>query len=343
MNQSRRTIISTGSLGLSLLAQAEHRQPKDYQSLESDLQVLFADLPDRKAFKIWAPATRGDPEFLAKLHSRKRLFSASTNKALIACERFRQLDSPDVAKTLATNTSSLDQAVWSPGSTVFNPPYLTGTVSERTAMEAMITHSDNTGTDILLKAAGHDKVLQLITSIGLSSTIIPDSTRALFAYIYGAPNYVSITWDELVSLVESGALPVHRALNDVETLASSADDLISFFSRALQGKFFRHRETLQEFRRILSLGDITYLVPFPLGASVFGKAGYYDSAGEHAYCISGGMYFPDRWVYFAMILNWDDPKLDDSETVAAFYRSIRNAVQLVQDALGNYRQSAFRS
>jgi beta-lactamase class A len=343
MNQSRRTFIGTGSLGLSLLGQAQagadthadHRRTKDYQSLESDLQVLFEDLPDRKAFKIWAPATKDDPEFVAKLHSRRRLFSASTNKALIACERFRQLDSPDVAETLANNAISLDQTVWSLGSTVFNPPALTGTVSERTAMESMITHSDNTGTDMILKSAGHDKVRQLITSIGLSSTMIPDSTRALFAYIYGAPDYLSISWDEIVSLVESGATPVHPALNNVETLASSADDLVSFFSRALEGKFFRYRETLQEFRRILSLGDITYLVPFPLGASVFGKAGYYDVPGEHAYCISGGMYFPDRWVYFAMILNWDDPKLDDSETVAAFYRTIRNAVQLIQDALGN--------
>ena len=202
-------------------------------------------------------------------------------------------------------------------------------------MEAMISHSDNTGTDMILKSASPDKVRQFITSIGLNSTMIPDSTRALFAYIYGAPNYATITWDELVSLAGSGASPVHRALNDVETLASSADDLVSFFSRALQGKFFQYRETLQEFRRILLLGDITYLVPFPLGASVFGKAGYYDSPGEHAYCISGGMYFPDRWVYFAMILNWDDPKLADSETVSAFYRNIRTAIQLVQDALGN--------
>ena len=123
MNQSRRTFISTGSLGLGLLGQAtagvdvqaENRQYKDYRHLESDLQTLFADLPGRKAFKIWAPATKDTPEFLAKLHSRKRLFSASTNKALIACERFRQLDSPDVAKTLANNPISLDQTIWSPG------------------------------------------------------------------------------------------------------------------------------------------------------------------------------------------------------------------------------------
>src|SRR4051794_16503226 len=101
-------------------------------------------------------------------------------------------------------------------------PDLTGTVSERTAMEAMISHSDNTGTDMILKSASPDKVRQFIASASLNSTMIPDSTRALFAYIYGAPNYATITWDALVSLAESGTPPVHPALNDVETLASSA-------------------------------------------------------------------------------------------------------------------------
>jgi beta-lactamase class A len=80
---------------------------------------------------------------------------------------------------------------------------------------------------------------------------------------------------------------VHPALNDVETLSSSANDLVSFFSRALQGRIFAHPETLEQFRRILLLGDITYLVPFPPGASVFGKAGYFDSPGDHGRCIAG--------------------------------------------------------
>lgn len=51
---------------------------------------------------------------------------------------------------------------------------------------------------------------------------------------------------------------------------------------SLQGKFFSHRETLFEFRRILLLGDINYLVPFPLGMSVFGKAGYADRPNRAA-------------------------------------------------------------
>jgi beta-lactamase class A len=55
----------------------------------------------------------------------------------------------------------LDQSVWSFGSDIFNPPDLSGLVSERTAMEAMIIHSDNTATDMILKEAGPVKVRKL--------------------------------------------------------------------------------------------------------------------------------------------------------------------------------------
>jgi beta-lactamase class A len=61
-------------------------------------------------------------------------------------------------------------------------------------MEAMITHSDNTATDMVLEQAGADNLRQFIGSIGLMSTMIPDSTRALAGYLLGAPNYGTITW-----------------------------------------------------------------------------------------------------------------------------------------------------
>jgi hypothetical protein len=88
MNQSRRNLHQHRISRLGLVGQAtaevdiqpEHRQYKDYKSLEADLQTLFADLPGRKAFKIWAPATEEAPELLAKLHSRKRLFQQAPIK-----------------------------------------------------------------------------------------------------------------------------------------------------------------------------------------------------------------------------------------------------------------------
>ncbi len=292
---------------------------------------MFSDLPERRALKIWAPARGSDPELLVELNSGQRMFVASTLKAVILCERLRQLDSPTVGSQIAERELKLDENIWSPGSTIFNPPDLSGLVSEQTAMEAMIIHSDNTATDMVLKQAGADAVRSFIASIGLKKTMIPDSTRVFAAYLAGAPNYKTITWDELKQLLQ-GPL-VHPFLNDVETLASSADDLVSFFSRALRGEFFSHRETRFQFRRILSLGDINYLVPFPLGMSVFGKAGYADIKGEHARSIAGGVYFPNRWVYFSMVLNWDAAEMNDPETVNAFYRAIHSSIALVRRRL----------
>jgi beta-lactamase class A len=214
-------------------------------------------LPGDKAVKIFAPAAQGKPEFLAHFNSDKRLFVASADKTFLLCEALRQADSPDVIHTLETTDLALNSSVWSFGSPTFNQPNLTGIVSERTTMEAMITRSDNTATDILFKLAGADDVRKFIASAGLKNTLVPDSTRALTAYLFGAPNCLTITWDELQNVVQNDQK--YPFLNSVETLASSADDFVSYYSRALQSQFFRHPETLREFRRILTLCDFIYL------------------------------------------------------------------------------------
>ena len=181
-----------------------------------------------------------------------------------------QRDDLTAEERLEAKPLALDSSVWSFGSFTFNPPNLRGIVSERTTLEAMITRSDNTATDMILKLVGADNVRRFIAGAGLNNTLILDSTRALTGYVFGASNYLTLTWKQLMKVVE-GSL-VHPFLNDVETFASSADDFVSYYSRALQGEFFRHEETLNEFRRILSLCDFIYLVPLPLGVSAYAKA-----------------------------------------------------------------------
>jgi len=342
MQQHRRTFLAFATAataavlcgsqaGLGQTEKSSHGAAPNCSGLEEEILDLFSGLPDRKAFKIWAPATQNAPEVLVQLNADQRMFVASTMKSVILCERLRQLDSPTVEEQIAGHELALDQSVWSPGSTIFNPPDLSGLVSERTAMEAMMVHSDNTATDMVLKEAGADAVRRFIASIGLKKTMIPDSTRIFAAYLVGAPNYKTITWDELTK-IPPGPL-AHPFLNNVETFASSPDDLVSFFSRALQGSFFSHRETLFQFRRILLLGDINHLVPFPLGLSVFGKAGYADIPDAHARSIAGAVYFPNRWVYFSMVLNWDAEQADDPETAKAFYGAIHKSIVLLQQCL----------
>ena|SRR5690242_8654912 len=129
----------------------------------------------------------------------------------------------------------------------------------------MIMHSDNTGTDMSFKLVGPDNVRTFIASAGLHNTLVPDSTRVFFGYLFGAKNYQDFTWDDLQKAIRDNDPIINSPLNKVETLASSADDLVSYYSRALQGAFFKNRQILNEFRRILSLGDAIWLVPLPLG------------------------------------------------------------------------------
>jgi len=292
---------------------------------------LFDSLPGDKAVEIYAPACKGSHDLRIELNVDKQLFVASAIKTFVLCEALRQLDSPDVVHKLESKILALDDTVWSFGSPTFNPPNLSGEVSERATMDAMITHSDNTATDMLFKLAGADKVRKFVAEIGLKNTLVPDSTRALTAYVFGAPNYKTITWAELLEVVQGPI--VHPFLNNVETLASSAHDFVSYYSRALQGEFFEHRETLQEYRRILTLCDFIYLVPLPLGVSAYAKSGNADFPGFHARSIAGGMYFGGQWVYFAFVVNWYADEGEDPKTVDAFFAAIHHTLKEIRDKL----------
>jgi beta-lactamase class A len=292
---------------------------------------LFKSLPGDVAIKIFAPAANGKPEFLVESNSSKMMFVGSAVKTFILCEALRQADSPNVVQTLKATQLSLDASVWSVDSAMFNPPNLIGKVSQRTALEAMILHSDNTGTDMCIKHAGPEKVRELIASIGLKNTMIPDSTRSLFGYLLGAKDPRAFSWEDLGAATNSSM--VNSPLNKVETMASSADDFISYYSRSLQGEFFKNKETLHEFRRILAMSDAIWLLPLPLGVSAFVKGGSIDVAGFHALCAPGGMLFDGRWVYFCLTFNWYAKAVTDVDTASAFAAAGSRALTMVKDAL----------
>ncbi|MGI9051076.1 MAG: serine hydrolase [Ilumatobacteraceae bacterium] len=292
---------------------------------------LFAGLPGTIAFKIVAPATQRTRELDVAMEARTQLFIGSSFKGFVAAEAFRQDDSPDVVKAITERQLDLDATVWSPDSATFNPPDLTGRVSERTALEAMILHSDNTGADMILKQIGPDNVRAFLASAGLTKSLIPTSTRVFIGYLLGAPDYLTFTWDQYLAATNDPF--VNPALNTTESLASSADDLVSFYARSLQGDFFEHDETLQAYRALLSIGDIITLLPLPLGVSGFAKGGEINEPGFHALCAAGGMTFDEVWVYFAFLINWPAAAQDDPATQAAWAIASANALQLVKDSL----------
>jgi beta-lactamase class A len=265
------------------------------------------------------------------MNAGERMFIGSTFKAFVAAEALRQADSADVVATITARQLALDASVWSPDSATFNPPHLAGQVSERTAMEAMVLHSDNTGADMMLKQVGPDNVRTFLTSAGLTNSSIPDSTRSFIGYLLGVPDPATFTWDDFVAKENDPF--VNPPLRPTNTMASSPDDLVSFFSRALQGEFFEHDATLGELRALLSIGDIIWLLPLPLGVSAFAKGGEIDAPGFHALCAAGGMYFDDVWVYFSFVINWPAPEQSDPATQAGWANAAAEALQRIKDSL----------
>ncbi len=331
MVNSRRGFLTGAAAAIGTMPLARPAMGQKSGVSPEAVLALFKALPGDVAIKIFAPAAKGKPEFLVESNASKRMFVGSAIKSFILCEALRQADSPGVVQTLKAKQLPLDASVWSADSATFNPPNLIGKVSQRTALEAMILHSDNTGTDMSIKEAGPERVRELIAWMGLKNTMIPDSTRSLFGYLLGAKDPKTFSWEELDAAANSPI--VNSPMNKVQTMTSSAHDLISYYFRALQGVFFKNKETLHEFRRILAMSDAIWLLPLPLGASAFVKGGSIDVAGFHAVCVPGGMLFDDRWVYFCLTINWYAKAETDVETVSAFAAAGSRALTMVKEAL----------
>jgi hypothetical protein len=73
------------------------------------------------------------------------------------------------------------------------------------------------------------------------------------------------------------------------------------------------------------------------------KAANADIPGFHARSIAGGMFFDDRWVYFAFIINWNALAADDPDTVNRFFDAINLSLTIVKEGCQNKTRAAVRS
>ncbi len=346
---SRRAAIGAASAGLAASLGSRFPSPALAQEatpivappitdgLSAAVIEEFQRLPGQKGLRFWAPPDAGRPAWSAEIDPGQRLFIASAFKGFVLAECLRQLEAdidpksstpPEAqfAAGLAT-LLPLNESVFSLGSTVLNPPHLSGEISLRTAFEAMISHSDDTATDIVLRHVGADKVQAFIDSLGLRQTQIPTSGRMFIGYIMGLPNWRETTWADL----QAGQYPHPQPiLNDTITMASSAVDLVSFYSRTLTGEVFARASTLETFRATLAMADA---IPsaIPLGANGFGKGGQISANGEYALTFAGGMYVANRWVYFALLLNWTDADGATADIEGAYMAAAIQIFRLVQD------------
>ncbi|MEO6326306.1 MAG: serine hydrolase [Thermoanaerobaculia bacterium] len=289
----------------------------------------FKSFPGTTSFRIDI-----DRHELASDGAGAQLFVASSIKTFILCQYLRDTESGDLSED---EQLPVNDSVRMTGSPVLVE--LTGTTPARSILEAMITHSDNTATDIALLRVGPDRVRSFIAAHGLGATLIPDSTRRFFSYNVGAPVGVDIGWSGVQEVLASGhALgPPHRPLNDQETLASSADDLVSYYKRALAGKFFTRGTTLAEFKRILLTNSF-----FPEDTVGYGKGGSGDWVADstvvadfHALSYAGQMVVNATPVTFCFIVNWtgENPSSDDL---------VPDFVDVVKGSMGAIKQQLLR-
>lgn len=221
----------------------------------------------------------------------------------------------------------IDDAVRSPSSPVFL--HLTGTTPARSVLEAMITHSDNTATDAALLRVGVGRVRALIASAGLQATRLCDSTRRMVSYLAGAPPGTDIGWsgvEKMMAGKQPG--PSRPAINDTETMMSSAADMVSWYQRALRGAFFAKPATLVEFKRIQAMAD-AIPVAVPPDTPAWGKGGSIDWNGFHCLAFAGQMLVGQIPVTFCFTVNWNGPDDGVHAVFAAYKDAVRDSLAAV--------------
>jgi beta-lactamase class A len=232
---------------------------------------------------------------------------------------------------------AVDDSVRSLVSPVFGN--LTGTTQARSALEAMIAHSDNTATDVAMKRVTPARVRQFISDAGLKKARIPNSTRRIFSYIAGAPQGEDLGWKEMKALVESDKPDTSKyrpVLNDVESMAVPASEFVDYYKRALTGAFFQKPETLTEFKRIQAMADAIAVV-VPADTVAYMKGGSIDWNGFHCLAVAGQMIVRDTPVTFALPYNWTDSDGDQKKLTGEFKDAVSGILGKIHKRLTEAR------
>lgn len=288
----------------------------------------FRDLPGRTSYQFKVPQP-GRP-WIAGHRPQAALFVGSAVKSFINVKFLQDVE----AGRLSEQTSyAIDNDIRSLSSPLFLD--LTGTTPARFVLEAMISCSDNTATDVALKAVGVHRVRAFLSNAGLGSARIPGSTRLLFSYLAGAPFGVDKGWAGMEEIMAGKLFGKARSpMNNRETMKCSAADFVTFFERALERRYFRKSETLTEFKRIQSMADaISRLVPPDIAA--YAKGGSIEWEGFNALCVPGQMIVGGTLpVTFCFTVNWDGPPQTIPVVQAAFVETAGAALRHTAEAFG---------
>ncbi|MDI1286073.1 MAG: serine hydrolase [Reyranella sp.] len=319
LNRRNLSVLAVSAVAVPAIVRPAAAQGQGSGARVQEAVARFATLPSASCLVV---ADHPTAPWQASHMPAARLFIGSAVKTFILAQYLREVEAGRLSED---QQMRIDDSVRSLSSPVFLN--LSGTTPARSVLEAMITHSDNTATDMALAAAGVDKVRALIAEAGLGSTQIPNSTRRLFSWLAGAPEGVDAGWEGVQRLVAAPPAGATRpALNDHQTMASTAADMVRWYRQALRGTCFKKPETLLEFKRIQAMADaIVHVVPPDTIA--YAKGGSIEWAGFHCFSLPGQMIVGKVPVTFCFTINWTGP--DDG--VGAIFKSYVGAVA---DVLG---------
>jgi len=328
---NRRTLLglTASAVGSGLVSRAAFAGSATPDAALAGPLKQFQALPGQTSYAIEVGGPGSGPVWQAAWLADTPMFVGSAIKTFILAQFLR-----DAERGLRSEDDKLpiDDTIRSPNSPVFQE--LTGTVSARVVLEAMITHSDNTATDAAMAQVGVDRVRGFIADAGLSATKIPGSTRLLFSWLAGAPMGVDVGWAGIrKSQAGQNFGPVRQAINDQVTMMSTSNEFVSYYKRALKGAFFDKPATLTEFRRIQAMADaIARVVPPNIAA--FAKGGSIDWADFHALSLPGQMVLGATPVTFCFTVNWtgDDGAIPTVQ--AAYMAAVKAVLAQVADAFG---------
>ncbi len=241
------------------------------------------------------------------------LFVGSATKTFILAAYLLAVERGEVS---LTEELAVEDAVRAPSSAVLAG--LSGTMPARFVLEAMISHSDNTATDMAVKRVGVAAVRAVIERAGLRGVVVPDSTRRMVSYLAGAAPGQDLGWDGMQAVMADRLPgPPRPIMNDRESMIAPPAALAAWYRLALSGGLFAQGGSLAEFQRISAMATALSAV-VPPHTAAYGKGGSIIWSGENALALGGQMRVAGHPASFGIALNWKG----GPETVAPVMESL---------------------
>lgn len=228
--------------------------------------------------------------------------AGSTFKAIVAAETCRQVEEGriDWADELVIRPE--DRV---PASAALENLADGATVPLDEAVRIMLSHSDNTATDLVLGTVGHGSIVRLAESLGLSDMTIPVSTKELYAR------------------------PEHE---QGDAFTTTMSDLRRFYDAIFKKALFVDTETHDRMLEFLHAEDQLQGTNWPNGVTCYRKSGSFESELLVAQAIAGTFSKDGRVATFAMSANQRPGALDALEaTYTAFAVGFGKTLKVVTE------------